>query len=263
VTYAGEMPENTELVRGDWWGADYSGPPVISFAREEAEEMGLQIGDELTVNILGRDITARIMNFQEVSFENVGIGFILTMNAGALAGAPHSWISTVYTDQASEAQILRDLAQQYPNITAIRVRDGIDRVVEILSGIATATRYGAAATLLTGFLVLIGAAAAGSRARAFESGVLKTLGASRRRIMISFALRSVLLGRAAGIVAIGAGWLGGWAVIRFIMDSDFAFDFGSSATIIACGVAAVLLSNLVFARRALSARPARVLRGRE
>ncbi len=69
----------------------------------------------------------------------------------------------------------------YPNITAIRVRDAIDRVTEALTAIAPATTWAAAATLLTGFVVLIGAAAAGERARVYEAAVLKTLGATRGR----------------------------------------------------------------------------------
>ncbi len=105
----------------------------------------------------------------------------------------------------AEAAILRDLATAYPNITAIRIRDAIDQVIELVGGISAATRYGALITLVTGFLVLIGAAAAGERARTYEAAVLKTLGASRGRIMLSFALRAAILGLAAGIVALGCG----------------------------------------------------------
>ncbi|WP_368186570.1 ABC transporter permease [Aestuariibius sp. HNIBRBA575] len=263
VTYAGALPDGTTLTEGAWWGEDYAGPPLISFSDEEAREMGLSIGDEITINILGRDIVATLASFREVHFETAGIGFVISMNPGALAGAPHSWIATVYAQEDAEAAILRDLAQAYPNITAIRVRDGIDRVVEVLSGIATATRYGAGATLLTGFLVLMGAAAAGERARTYESAVLKTLGASRARILGSFALRAALLGAAAGIVSLFAGILGGWAVSKFVMESDFTIIWGSALAIVVGGIVATLLAGLLFALRPLAARPAQILRARE
>ena len=203
VTYAATPPEGTTITAGSWWPEDYDGPPQISFSAEEAAEIGLSLGDEITVNILGRDITATITSFRQVDFETAGIGFVIAMNPAALAGAPHTWIATVYADAAAEAAILRDIAGAYPNITAIRIRDVVDRVAEVVSGIAAATRYGAAVTLVTGLLVLIGAATAGERARSFESAVLKTLGATRGRILASFALRSALLGLAAGIVALG------------------------------------------------------------
>ena len=263
ITYAGPQPDGTEITQGSWWPADYSGPPQISFAEEEALEIGLQLGDTMTVNVLGRDITGEVTSFRNVSWEDAGIGFVLAMNEGALAGAPHSWISTVYAEPEAEAQILRDLATAYPNITAIRIRDAIDQVIELVGGISAATRYGALITLVTGFLVLIGAAAAGERARTFEAAVLKTLGASRSRIMTSFALRAALLGLAAGVVALGAGILGGWAVSTYIMETDFTIIWSNALLIVGGGVMASLLAGLAFAWRPLSAKPAQVLRARE
>ena len=263
VTYDGPLPEGTEIVAGEWWPEDYQGPPLISFSAEEAIEMGLAIGDEMTINILGRDITGTVANFRNVSWEDAGIGFVLSMNASALAGAPHSWISTVYSAPEAEAQILRDLASAYPNITAIRIRDAIAQVSTLVEGIAAATRYGALATLLTGFLVLIGAAAAGERARTFEAAVLKTIGAPRGRIMLSFALRSALLGLAAGIVALAAGILGGWAVQTFIMENDYRIIWSNALGIIGGGIFVSLIAGLAFAARALSARPAQVLRAND
>ncbi|MDG1168601.1 MAG: FtsX-like permease family protein, partial [Sulfitobacter sp.] len=181
----------------------------------------------------------------------------------ALAGAPHTFISTVYADEAAEAAILRDLATAYPNITAIRVRDAIDRVSSVLASLAAATSYGALATLLTGFIVLIGAAAAGAEARTFEAAVLKTLGASRAQIALSFVLRAVLLGLFAGIVALFAGALGGWAVSTYVMETDFTLIWPSALMIIAGGIAATVLAGLGFALTSLNARPAQVLRARE
>ncbi|WP_322894880.1 MULTISPECIES: ABC transporter permease [unclassified Yoonia] len=263
VTYAGAQPTGTDITEGAWWPDDYDGPPQISFAAEEGAEIGLQLGDMLTVNILGRDITGEVTSFRNVSWEDAGIGFVLAMNQSALEGAPHSWISTVYATPEAEAAILRDLATAYPNITAIRVRDAIDQVIDLVGGISAATRYGALITLVTGFLVLIGAAAAGERTRTYEAAVLKTLGASRRSILASFALRSALLGLAAGIVALGAGILGGWAVSTFIMDTGYTVIWGNALLIIGGGIMASLLAGLGFALRPLAAKPAQVLRARE
>ena len=263
ITYANAQPTGTEVTAGEWWPEDYAGPPQISFAAEEATEMGLSLGDMMTVNVLGRDITAEVTSFRDVSWEDAGIGFVLAMNQGALAGAPHSWISTVYAEEQAEAAILRDLATAYPNITAIRIRDAIDQVIELVGGISAATRYGALITLVTGFLVLIGAAAAGERARTFESAVLKTLGAPRRQIIASFALRAAILGLAAGTVALGAGILGGWAVSTFIMDTPYVVIWGNALLIIGGGIVASTLAGLAFAWRPLSAKPAQVLRARE
>ncbi|NNE88947.1 MAG: FtsX-like permease family protein, partial [Silicimonas sp.] len=263
ITYALEPPEGTKITSGAWWDADDQGDPQISFATEEGEELGLTLGDQITVNILGRDITATITSFREVDFSTAGIGFIMTMNPAALAGAPHSFIATVYTEGAAEASILRDMSQTYPNITSIRVKDAIDRFSEILAGIAAAVTYGALATLITGGIVLIGAAAAGVHARTYEAAVLKTLGASRKTVLQSFALRSAILGAAAGLVAIFAGGLAGWGVMTFVMETDYTFEPVSAILIVTGGVLATLLAGLAFAWGPLAARPARVLRARE
>ena len=263
ITYAENPPENSHVTQGEWWPADYSGPPLISFAEEEANEIGLEVGDMLTVNVLGRDITARIANFRAVDFSDASINFVVTMNPAALAGAPHSSIATVYASEQAEAGLLRDLMLEFPNITAIRVRDAIARVSKALNGIAAATSYAAAITLLTGFVVLIGAAAAGERARTYEAAVLKTVGASRRRILTSFMLRAAMLGAAAGFVALFAGALVAWGVISFVMGASYQFDAFSALTIVTGGAGATLLSGLAFAWRPLAVRPARVLRMQE
>jgi putative ABC transport system permease protein len=263
LTYSATPPGNATVTEGAWWAADYTGPPQISFAAEEAEEIGLSLGDTVTVNVLGRDITAEITSFRLVDFSSAGMGFVMSMNPAALQGAPHTFIATVYAEEQAEAAILRDISRAFPNVTAIRIRDAIDRVTEALSAIATATAWAAAATLLTGFVVLIGAAAAGERSRVYEAAVLKTLGATRARILWSFALRSAMTGAAAGLVAIGAGGLAGWAVMRFVMEAEFTFEPVSATAIVLGGVLATLIAGLVFALRPLAARPAQVLRSQE
>ncbi|MBP9182564.1 MAG: ABC transporter permease [Fuscovulum sp.] len=263
ITYAATPGEKTRITAGQFWPEDYTGDPQISFATEEAEEIGLKLGDSLTVNILGRDITATITSFREVDFSNAGMGFVLTMNPSALAGAPHTHIATVYAPPEAEAQILKDVTKTWPNVTAIRIREAVDRVAEALSAIATATAWAAAGTLVTGFVVLIGAAAAGERARVQEAAILKTLGATRRRILASFALRAGLMGAAAGAVAIVAGGIAGWAVMTFVMDSTYRFEPVSAIAIVAGGVIATLGAGLLFAARPLAARPARVLRAQD
>ncbi len=189
LTYSATKPDNVTMAEGEWWPEDYDGPPLVSFAQEEAEEIGVGIGDTITMNILGREITATISSLRVVDFSTAGIGFVLSMNPAALAGAPHTHIATVYAEEEAEAAILRDLANAYPNITAIRVRDAIDNVTTVLSGIAAATSWAAGATLLTGFVVLIGAAAAGERARGVVAAAAPITRASSAMVM-SWRIRS-------------------------------------------------------------------------
>ena len=263
LTFSAEQPEGTTLTDGAWWPKDYAGPAQVSFGAEEAAEMKLPLGTKLTINVLGRDIEATITSLRKVDFSTAGMGFVMSIDPAAVAGAPHTSISTVYAQTEAEAKILRDLSKAYPNITAIAVKEAIARAAEALSAIATATAWAAGATLLTGFVVLIGAAAAGSRGRVYEAALLKVLGASRARILFSFALRAALMGAAAGLVALGAGSALAALVMIYVMDGSYSFEPVSALAIILGGILATLLAGLVFAWAPLSARPAQVLRGQE
>lgn len=263
ITYSERPPPKTSITEGKWWPENYDGPPQISFSSEEGLEMGLKLGDQLTVNVLGRDIEATITSFRNVDFSTAGIGFVMSMSPNALSRAPHSFIATVYAEEDAEARLLRDLSAAFPNITAIRIKDAIERVSMLLGSIAAATSYGATASLLTGFFVLLGSAASNQHARAYEASILKTLGASRRQILISFAFRSGLLGACAGAVALIAGILGAWAIMNFVMDTDFNVIWPIAFAIIIGGILTNLLAGLWFALRALNAKPARMLRSRE
>ncbi len=262
ITYSATLPKNSTLAAGEWWPKNYTGPPLMSFSASEAAEIGLKIGDEITVNILGRDMTAKIANLRNLAFSDMSINFVMVWSPNALQGAPHTFLSTVYAAPGAEGRLLRIMAADFPNITAIPVRDAIEKVSATVDSLGAAVRWGAGATLLTGFVVLIGAAAAGAEARVFEAAVLKTLGASRRRILLSFALRSLILGAAAGLVALLAGSVAAWAVMKYVMSSDFSLAWGPAVAIIIGGALANLVAGLGFAWPPLAKKPAQILRNR-
>ena len=263
ITFSDSLPAGTTVTEGQWWPKDYTGPAQISFAATEAEEMHLKLGDQLTVNILGRDVDATITSFRKVDFSGAGMGFIMVINPAAVAGAPHSSIATVYASAEAEADILRQASNTFPNITAIAMKEAIARAAEALGAIATATVLAAGAVLVTGLVVLVGGAAAGVPARMREAAILRVLGATRGRVLASFALRSALMGGAAGVVAMGAGALGGWATLRLVMDLPYQFEAWSALSVVLGGMFATLAAGVVFAWAPLSARPAAVLRQAE
>jgi putative ABC transport system permease protein len=266
ISYAEVPPEGTKITAGKWWGPealDPGAPAEVSFAEEEAMEMGLKLGDLLVINVLGREIEARITSLRSVDFSNAGMGFVMILSPGPLISAPHSHIATVYADPTHEAEILRLMTRDFPNVTAVSVRVAAARVTDVLTAIARATTIAASVTLLTGFAVLIGVAAAGERARRYEAAILKVLGASRARILWSFALRSVLLGLVAGLVAVAAAALGSWAVITLVMEGDFSFFPVPAIITVASGVALTLISGLALSRQSMNVTPAQVLRNRE
>ena len=260
ITYSKAPLERSKITEGIWWEPEYKGPAQISFSDEEGKEMGLSLGDELTVNIMGRDINATITSFRDVDFSTAGIGFIMSMNPHALESAPHSFISTVYAKPKAEAELLRKVASKFPNITAVRIKEAIAQVSGILSSISSVILYGATTTILTGFLVLIGTAASTEKARKYEAAILKAVGASKASILFSFALRSMLLGGVAGIVALAIGILGAWAVCKYLMGTEFSIIWLNAFLVIVGGVLANIFASLYFSIRAMRTSTSSVLR---
>ena len=263
ITYSDLPPEGAVVTAGEWWPSGYAGEPQISFSAEEGKELGLILGDKLTVNVLGRPISGTVTSFREVDFSTAGMGFVLTMNPAAIQAAPHTHLATIYAAPSAEAAILRDLSNTFPNITVIRVKEVIERVAEILGSISLAVTFGAFASLITGAVVLIGSAAATERARSYEAALLKTLGATRLSVLVNFSLRSVIMGAAAGLFAVAAGAVAGWAVMTFLMETSYTFELTSAAVVVAGGILLTLLSGMFFSLRSMSVRPARILRARD
>jgi putative ABC transport system permease protein len=262
LTYSATPPEGTTLTEGAWWGEDYSGEPLLSFIEEEGRAMGLKIGDTITVNVLGRDLTARIANFREVEWRRMGINFTLVVNPTALQGAPHSHIATVYAAEGEEGRLTRLFAEDFPSAVAIPVREVIERTKTLIGKLADAVRGASLATILSGLIVLIGVTAAAQRRHLFEAAVLKTLGAERGMLMRAAVLRYLLLGSAAAVLAIAIGALAAWAVMTKVFEAEFAFAGGSALIVGVLGVVATLVTCGYFARRMVAVMPARMLRAR-
>ena len=221
ITYAKNLPENSTMTQGEWWPVDYSGEPLVSFAAKEAEELGLKIGDTVTVNVLGRNITAKIANFRQVQWETLAINFVMVFSPNTFAGAPHSWLATLTDVDAApeqEANVLRTVTQTFPAVTSVRVKDAIEVANDLISQLAVAIRWAASVGLLAAILVLAGALAAGNRARQHDAVVLKTLGATRLTLIRAFIYEYALLGLATAVFALGAGGLAAWFVVVKLMN---------------------------------------------
>jgi putative ABC transport system permease protein len=182
------------------------------------------------------------------------------MNPSALKNAPHSFITTIYANTESEIGIFNKLARKFPNITLIKVRGVIERVSDLLGSIATASSYGALTTLATGFLVLLGSAASGQSARSYDAAILKTLGATRKELIISYIIRFSFIGATAGCMAIFFAICGAWGVTTYVLELPFQIIWPTVFLVITGGLVTNLLAGLYFAIKSLKVSPAKFLR---
>lgn len=265
ITYAADVPAGSTLVEGEWWPADYKGPPLVSMEADVASGIGVALGDSVTLNVLGRNITAKVANLRKVNWRSMGINFVFVFSPNTFAGAPHMFMATAaFPDGGSvdtELKLLQQVAQAYPTVTTIRVKDTLEAVARITDQLAFAIRGAASVALLAAVLVLAGAIAAGQRARIYDAVVLKTLGATRRRLMQAYLIEYGMLGAATAVFGVIAGSAAAYAIVTRVMRLDrFSWDVPGAAQ--AAGVALVitLVLGLLGTWRVLGQKPARHLR---
>lgn len=259
ITYAAQIPPGSRVVKGQWWQENYSGPPLVSFEADLAEMLGVGIGDEVVVNVLGRDITAKIANLREFDWDSLSINFVMVFSPNTLKGAPYNLLATIglpgSVSLAKEAEMLRDITKAYPAVTAIRVRDAVDAFNKVFSRILAAVRVAGGLTLAAGALVLAGALATAQRRRVLEAVILKALGATRRRIVIAHMLEYLLLAGAAAVFAIVLGGFASWLALSQVMEIPFAMSWQAVLEAIGIAIALVLVLGGLGTWQVLKARP--------
>ncbi len=139
MTYPATPPEGSRLVAGEWWPADYRGPQLISFDENLANQFGLGLGDSITVNILGRDIEAKIASLRRIEWTTLAINFVFVYSPGALDKAPHTFLATVKSTPEAEDAIFKTVTDQFPNVTVVRIRDAIETAAGVLGNIGLAS----------------------------------------------------------------------------------------------------------------------------
>lgn len=264
ITYAADVPEGSTVVAGRWWGADPGPEPLVSVDAEIARGLGIGVGDTISVNVLGRPVKARIANLRRVDWRRIGIGFVLVFSPPSFAGAPHTELMTVTlpkgSDPAIEPRLARAAAQAFPAVSSVRVKDALEAVNAIVSQLVFAIRAASSVALLASLLVLAGALAAGHRARLYDAVVLKTLGATRGRLLGAYLAEYGALGLATAAFGILAGTAAAWVVITQVMKLAFTWTpagaIGSAALAVVVAVGLGLLGTW----RILGQKPARHLR---
>jgi putative ABC transport system permease protein len=263
LTYTGEIPKGSKIVEGEWWGADYDGPPLVSIEKKIADGLGLKIGDEIVVNVLGRDIQARIGNMRNVDWQSLGINFVLVFSPNAFKGAPHTHIATLtetHPDSAGDARIIKAVADAFPMVTSVRVREALETIGSVVSNLVLAIRGASAVTLISAILVLGGALAAGHRHRVYDAVILKTLGATRARLIGAYALEYLMIGFATAVFGVIAGSVAAWLIVTRLMTLSFIWQAGSAAGVVLAALIVTVGLGLAGTLLALSQKPATVLR---
>ena len=264
LTYTDAVPPASTLVEGTWWPKDYSGSPLVSFDAELAKGLGLKLGDTITVNILGRNVDAKIASLRKIDWESLAINFVMVFSPNTLAGAPHRALTTLElpkgTDPALEGKVIQALSERFPLVTAVKVGDIVAAAKELLAKVMTAIKATAGVTLLIGAAVLAGAVAAGQQQRKYLAVLYKTLGATRWRIVSAELLEFGLLGLATALLSVLVATITAWALCKWAFDVTFVFSPLAVFETVLLALALVLAVGALTTWRLLSVKAAPYLR---
>lgn len=260
MTYSRDLPEENVLTAGSWWPVDYDGPPTLSLDSEIARGFEADVGDTLTLNILGREVVARIANLRRVDWSDLSINHVIVFAPGALDGAPHTHAATVEVDPVSEDRLFHAITDRFKNVTVIRVKEALATIEDILDDVSLAGRATALVTLVAGMLVLAGAVAAGHSNRVYDAVVIKVLGATRRAVLAAFLIEYMILGSVTALIAGIFGTVTAYLIVTQLMDATWTFLPGTLFGTLAAGVGVTVILGLAGTWRVLGVRPAQVLR---
>lgn len=260
VSYMDELPAQNDLVEGTWWDADYDGPGLVSFAADEARELGLKIGDQLEVNILGRTFDVTIANLRKFEWGQMNFNFVMIFSPNILRDAPHSYMASLKADEANEAAVHIALTDAFPGVTTIRVKELIDSVNDILGQIETSVEATALVAILAGILVLAGAIAAGHKHRVYDAVIMKIVGAVRRDILKAYLLEYLMLGLITGLVALALGGVAGYIIVTEVMNMAFTMNLTAMSITVGSSILITVTFGLIGTWSALGAKPMQVLR---
>jgi putative ABC transport system permease protein len=246
LTFEAAPPKDSQIIEGAWWAPDHAGEPLVSFEVELGRALGLRIGDEITVNVLGRNITARLANLRTVDWQSLDINFVMIFSPNTLKDAPYSILATLDwpgdRDAQEEAKVVTAVTAAFPAVTALRVRDALETVNRILSRLLLAIQAAAGVTLAAGIIVLAGALATAQQRRIYEAVILKTLGATRGRILLATLTEQALLALAVAGLACVFGAAASYVIVTQIFGAPFYLSLTQLlqvcliTTILMCGV---------------------------
>ena len=260
ITYASSLPAGSTLTAGEWWPADYAGPPLVSVEEGQARVLNLALGDALTISVLGQELTARVASFRSVQWDTMGFNFVLVFTPGAFADFPHNLSATINMPPDRTGAVMRALLAAFPSVSVIEVGGVLTQIRDVVQQLSAAIAAAASVAILAGIAVLVGAVTAVREMRTYDAVMLKVLGATRAQILGAQAIEYVLLSLIVAALALVLGLGAAWYVVVQVFQFEWLPDYVAVLVTLGAGVALTLLIALLGSLPILAVRPARALR---
>ncbi len=200
LTYASQLPDDNQIISGEWWAEDYIGEPLVSLEKDLAAGNNLKVGDQLVFTIQGRELNTTVGSIRSVSWDNMQPNFYIILSPGALDDFPSTFMTSFFLERKDKI-FLNDLLRAHPTMTVIEVDAIIEQIKTIIDQVTMAIELVLILILISGGLVLLASIQASMDERFKQHAILRTLGAGRRLVMGSLIIEFCVLGLFAGILA--------------------------------------------------------------
>ena len=215
VTYRAHLEDNEEIVDGRFWSPDAFSRAEVSIEDSIRDRFGIQVGDDVRFDVLGRSVTATVTSVRTVDWDDARRGgFMFVFRPGLFDRAPHTYIALLQgpPEPTARARLQHGLTVEFPNVSAIDVRELLEVARRIIGNVALAISVVGAVALLSGILILAGSVAMTKFQRLHESAIFKTLGASSKTMVAMLLLEYGGLGLLAGIIGSAGALLLTWSL---------------------------------------------------
>ncbi|MCG6938060.1 MAG: ABC transporter permease [Gammaproteobacteria bacterium] len=259
LSWAESIQLDNELVAGPWWERDDFGKPLLSLEVKLADTLRLKLGDVASFDVNGTRLDFTVSNLRSVDWDSFNINFFTVVPPGVLEDKPASWVTSVYLD-SEQRQKLGDLVRAFPNVTLIDVEVIMKRVRGIISRVSLAIEFIFLFTILAGLAVLFAAIQSKQDERRFESAVLRTLGASRKTLMLGLLAEFTTLGALSGLLAGLSATSLVWLLAEYVFKFNYQLDFTLALSGIVSGTIIVVIAGTLGTRSVLTNPPIKTLR---
>ena len=248
-SWAAEVPEDNPITEGEWWDLSKPNKLQISLDSEVAKDFNIKLGDIFTLNIYGREIEGKIVNFRAVDYRDLSINFAMLFNPEFANTIPHEYLATAkFEDQTKfkETKLLEIL----PSISIIRIADYLTKVTSILNKVFIAVILISAITIIIGLIVISSAIIVQGKIKEFQNLVFKILGFSKKEIVLSSIIEFVLIFFSVILIAIFFAVIGSYYIteniFQLVWQLDLQILFNISGSIGFVTLALIMLTNLKY-----------------
>lgn len=259
LTWTDVLPARNQVTSGKWWGEGYHGALQLSLEDQLAKNLGVKVGDVVTFNVAGEDLTAPITSLRTIEWDSFQPNFYVAFSPGMVADLPQTYLASAYVPK-DRLEILGRLVRQFPGVIVLDLEVIFSQIRSVIDKASMAIEYVFMFTLMAGVLVLLAAIQLTRDERRFESAILHTLGVSRRTILQGVAIEFVTLGSLAGVLAAIGATLLGWGLATYV----FKLQYGLSPLLwplsLLAGALLVGITGTLAIRHAVNEPPITVLR---